>query len=577
MGHASIRFPSTLHRLILVLSLLGAIGNGGVGTVAAQEAATVYSAQGTVELQAPGAAGWQAVAVGQKISDRDTVRTGAASRAALVLSDGLMVRLNQNSFFQVKLDGSGVPSDLELKAGDGHFFSRKEREFPRIKTELVSASIRGTELTVTARDDRSEVTVLAGLVRAENTFGGVDLAGGEKATVLPGSAPRKAILVDPIEAVQWALYYPVILDIAELPEFRSGLSSEEERGAACLRAGDGACALGVFKGDSPRDRLGRAVGLYQLGDPDGALAALGSEAPSPSFDIIRAALALGRGQVGEAATLHKKVEARLGGLTPEESAGLRSALLAQRAVVAVSRNDIAGARELSSEAMRISNSTPSAAIAYSFVEQGAGQVDAAYEAIAAALAHYPENPALVLRRAELRLSRGESEEALQDAALITERMPTNSYGLTVRGFAELARLDIEGAKISFTKAIEMGAGDGLPFLGRGLTEIRRGDLEGGRRSIQQAAHLEPARALYRSYLGKALFEDEQEDLSGEEYERAIALDPNDPTPYLYRTFLHLSKNEPIKALDDIEASIKLNDNRAVYRSRLLLDQDASVR
>jgi len=546
-------------------------------SVSAQEAATLYSAQGTVERRMVGATVWQAVAVGEKLTADESVRTGPASRAALVLADGLMVRRNQNSILQVKLDSANVPSEVTVAGGDAHFFSRKEVEFPRIKTELVSASIRGTEFIVSAQPGRSEIAVLAGLVRAENGFGGVDLAGGEQASVVPGGAPQKAILVNPTDKVQWALYYPVALDFLDVPELMTGLSAEETRAVQCLHQGDSACALGVFQGDSTAHRLGRALALYQRGDDAGALKTLGTDTSSPTFDLVRAALLLRRGQVADVGALHQRIETTLRGRTDPSATIIRGALLAQRAIIAITQNDVEAARGYVSESIRLSGGTPNGAIALSYVEQAQGQVDTALEEIERALAQHPESSALLLRRAELHLSRGESKAALADSTVLTERMPSNGYGFTVRGFAELARLDVEGARVSFEKAIELGSGDGLPFLGRGLTQIRRGDLTGGRLSIQQAAHLEPARALYRSYLGKALFEEERENLSGEEYDRAIALDPNDPTPYLYRTFLHLSKNDPVKALEDIETSIKLNDNRSVYRSRLLLDQDASVR
>jgi hypothetical protein len=38
-----------------------------------------------------------------------------------------------------------------------------------------------------------------------------------------------------------------------------------------------------------------------------------------------------------------------------------------------------------------------------------------------------------------------------------------------------------------------------------------------------------------------------------------------------------SENRPVEALRDTETSIELNDNRAVYRSRELLDQDQAAR
>src|SRR6266850_2445967 len=59
--------------------------------------------------------------------------------------------------------------------------------------------------------------------------------------------------------------------------------------------------------------------------------------------------------------------------------------------------------------------------------------------------------------------------------------------------------------------------------------------------------------------------------------RSAAADPKDPTASLYRAFAERALNRPAAALRDIEKSIALNDNRAVYRSRLLLDQDLATR
>ena len=55
------------------------------------------------------------------------------------------------------------------------------------------------------------------------------------------------------------------------------------------------------------------------------------------------------------------------------------------------------------------------------------------------------------------------------------------------------------------------------------------------------------------------------------------LDPLDPTAYLYDGILKQTINRPVEAVADLERSIELNDNRAVYRSRLLLDKDRAAR
>ena len=58
---------------------------------------------------------------------------------------------------------------------------------------------------------------------------------------------------------------------------------------------------------------------------------------------------------------------------------------------------------------------------------------------------------------------------------------------------------------------------------------------------------------------------------------AKQLDPKDPTPWFYDAILKQTQNRPVEALQDLQKSIELNDNRAVYRSRLNLDEDQAAR
>src|SRR5437763_8950888 len=59
--------------------------------------------------------------------------------------------------------------------------------------------------------------------------------------------------------------------------------------------------------------------------------------------------------------------------------------------------------------------------------------------------------------------------------------------------------------------------------------------------------------------------------------RAKTEDPRDPTPYFYDAIRKQTTNRPVEALQDLQKAIELNDNRAVYRSRLLLDSDLAAR
>src|SRR6185295_17691498 len=108
----------------------------------------------------------------------------------------------------------------------------------------------------------------------------------------------------------------------------------------------------------------------------------------------------------------------------------------------------------------------------------------------------------------------------------------------------------------------------------------------GRQDLQVAATLEPQRSVLRSYLGKAWSQTHigkpwgrAEDTARAEKELRLAqkLDANDPTPWLYSAILAERQNKVNEAVRDLEKSQELNDNRSIFRSRLLLDQDEAIR
>ena len=117
----------------------------------------------------------------------------------------------------------------------------------------------------------------------------------------------------------------------------------------------------------------------------------------------------------------------------------------------------------------------------------------------------------------------------------------------------------------------------MPRLGLGLAKIRDGDLNAGREEIETAVILDPNNSLVRSYMGKAYYEEKRDKLAESQLEIAKELDPNDPTPWLYDAIRKQTVNRPVEALGDLQTSTELNNNRSVYRSALLLDDDAAAR
>jgi tetratricopeptide (TPR) repeat protein len=147
----------------------------------------------------------------------------------------------------------------------------------------------------------------------------------------------------------------------------------------------------------------------------------------------------------------------------------------------------------------------------------------------------------------------------------------------LKGFLLAAQNRMHEAISWFDRALAIDSSFGNAWLGRGLCRIRLGDSKGGREDLLMAAALEPQRAELRSYLGKAYANVGDFHHATQELQRAENLDPHDPTAWLYSALLKQGRNQINDAIRDLEKSEELNDNRSVYRSQLLLDQDQAVR
>ncbi len=254
-----------------------------------------------------------------------------------------------------------------------------------------------------------------------------------------------------------------------------------------------------------------------------------------------------------------------------------AALHAQIAVVLIAQNDMRNARDYLARIPAAESSSVPVLLSSSYLAQAENDLPAAERFLEQALQRAPGNVTVRLRLAELALGRGDIEDANHQLDTVAQLAPSTERLPTLQGFVQLFEQRFSAAQGTFEQALSATPNDPLTHLGAGLARIAKGDLGSGRTHIEQAVVLDPARALYRSYLGKAFFEEDRETLALSEYARAIQIDPNDPTPYLYRAFTSLSLNAPVGALQDVERSIERNDHRAVYRSRMLLDRDLGVR
>jgi len=510
--------------------------------------ATVVSIQGSVELRRSPAAGsqqigWQVAELNVALCAGDTVRTHERSRAALLLINETTLRLDQRTTLTLAAPAEGRASLMDLVAGALHVITRTSRPF-RVRTPFVNANVEGTEFLVAVGEESASVAVYEGRVTADNEQGSVALNSGERAIAARNSAPRKEVVVRPRDAVQWTLYFPTIFD------YRFGAGIAAAPGESALQ---------------------ESIELYRKGNLADAIARL-ENVPEGSrnsrFLIYRAGLLLLVGRLDEA---KPDIERALA-LDPRNSDPY-----SLQAVIAVVENDKDSALSLATKAVELDPNSPAARIALSYAQQAQFKIEQARVSVQKAVDLDPQNALAWARLAELEMSTGNLDRALDAANRAAGLNPELAKTQTVLGFAHLTRIDIQAAKAAFEKAIALDNADPLPRLGLGLAKIREGNLEAGRQEIEIATSLDPGTSLIRSYLGKAYYEEKRDKLAGAQFDLAKELDPNDPTAWFYDAIRKQSINRPVEALEDLEKSIALNDNRAVYRSRLLLDDDLASR
>ena len=482
--------------------------------------------------------------------------TGARSRATVRLMDLSIARIGELSDFVIKPPpDSATDGEFSLLRGLLYLLHRDRPGSHRFTTPVATAATRGTEFTleVDAATGRTTLTVLEGEAELRNDNGTVLLARGEQGIATLGQPPTRTAVIDTTNVVQWCLYYPAVLDLSEL---ELGQNEEEALSAslAAWRAGD----------------LLQAVAAYPAARPPG----------SDLEQIYTAALLLAVGQVPSAEARFTTVIATAdpGSRPARLAAALRELIQAVKlrpTAVNPARRERGTAEEAAANAAEAPLATESLAASYRW--QALGNLEEALHAAHAAWARSPQFSFAAARVAELEFSLGRTAAAARAVQAALRNAPRNAQAHALQGFLLAAQARTGEARAAFDEAIALDSGLGNAWLGRGLCRVREGQAAAGRFDLEVAAALEPHRSLLRSYLGKAFSNSGDRPRATRELEIARQIDPADPTPWLYSALLLQQENRLNEAVRDLEQSKDLNDNRRLYRSRLLLDQDRAVR
>ncbi|MBN2505511.1 MAG: TonB-dependent receptor [Verrucomicrobia bacterium] len=497
-------------------------------------------------------------AVPQPLSYDDWLRTLNLSRATVRLNDRSHLRLSEFTRLEIRRPPTRPRlASLVLHAGAVHVTSRGRPQTVPFVTPHVRAVPTGTEFVITVDGDAGQTEILMFDGEAELSDGRTNrtVRSGQQGIVAPGRGIVIRPLIEARNLVQWWIYYPGVLDLDELEPWPGNVP-----GANTLRA---------------------SVAAYRDGDLVGALERYPGypEPVSAGGDASRtylAALFLAVGAVDRA-------QRELALVHGEFSAG-RALRMLIRAV-----QPEGGLLSSPGPPADVSPATASELLALSYAHQGRHHLDAALRAARAATRHAPAFAFAWARVGELEFSFGRTRAARAALERALVLAPRHAQAHALRGFLLAADNRLAEAMAAFDTAIALDPALGNAWLGRGLCK-RRATWAHRRASptsasapptwlddIQTAAALEPRRSLCRSYAGKAFADAGLDLLARRELEYARHLDPQDPTPWLYSALLEQEHHRNNRAVAELERSIALNDNRAVYRSALLLDEDRAVR
>jgi tetratricopeptide (TPR) repeat protein len=479
------------------LVVLAATGQGAFAALPAGVAAEVVDLQGSGERKPAQDASWVPARARDDLSGGAFVRTGPASKMALVFADETQVRLNQNSLLQVKsVAGSGgATTTLRLELGRAWSQAKRVPDGLQLESPSATAAIRGTswELEVDAAGTTT-LAVQTGSVEFFNALGRITVAANEAAVAVVGQAPARIVLSNPRDRVQWvnALKFDV-RHFAPLASRSATLTAA----LAAVERNDFVSARSLLDAERNR-RSGDAVIYSALGE---------MELVSGNFD--RAIAVLREGLL-------------IAPRDPELLAQLaRAQLLDDRVAeaeqtLAMPRDaDTADILVVAGETARRQGHAPDTLTSFDRATRVDPANDRAWYSLGAA--------------------QNELERTMPARRNLRQALELNATGAGYEG--ELGTLEtfvnhFDAAEQAFERALQANPADYVALTGIGLLRLKQGRPQAALDALLRAGVMEPGYARAKVYTAIAYYQTGRHSDAIATLQQAAAIDDKDPLPYL---------------------------------------------
>jgi tetratricopeptide (TPR) repeat protein len=519
-----------LARQCIIFLLMGVFGSGIIMSVARAEtpAGQMISFKGQVHLRTPTVDRWRPPLAGESLFPKTVVRTGETGWAAILMADESLIQLSKNTRFQL----------TQAPPTAGWHPSR----------EVVPTAAGSTRESVYKMD--------AGKlwIRNKKKNLSIDIHTPTVSAAIRGTELVVDIMRD----------HTVLINVLE-----GRVRAWNTNGELQAIAGE---VIETRPGMAPTKRIllspEDAVQWTLVIPPVGDEIKLSVPPDHPRYPLQQA---LADFEAKNFAAAIRRLD-QYCSQHPQDSMAWRYTALA-----ALVKNNPAKALDAAKMAVRSSTGDPADHVVLAYAHQAVFDLEQALVAVDKALEMNPRNDIALLIKARLLFGMDRTADAEAVLTTAASFYPNEAEIQNLSGFIALAEGKTEMAKAAFAAASARSPDLGEPHLGMALAAMRQSDEASAMEQISTAVLLEPQRSLFLSYWAKMLYQLKRFDRSLELLDYAERLDPRDPTPLLYKALIYRDLNQPTKAISALNAAMAKNDNRAVYRSRFLLDRDAAVK
>ena len=469
----------------------------------------------------------------------DIIKTGPNGRASILLREETQLKVASNTTLIIKdvtthKEKSGaLKTLLKLESGEVWTRSKGAGDGLMIETPNATAAIRGTEWSISVRDNESKVTVSEGSVQMSNKSGTVNLGQNEQGVVIGDEAPVKSLVISPRDRIQWTYYL------------------SEKKLLGYLKFGEAA--------------PGTAEGLFNEGKLEESIRAF--------RDVLAGEPGNYRALAGLGLAALKRGEPENAGDFLERSLKIKESLpaLLGRAYLEISDNMTEdAARDLQrSKAAYPNDPLPYVFSSYLYTFQG--DFTSALEECDRGLAVMPDDPLILAFKTDIYFILNKPDDVKRTIDTLLEHNPSASAGHEKIGFYHrLVTGDSKSAEGSLRTAIALNPADDEAISKLADLLREQGYIPQSLKLIEEALSLAPWNAMNHYIYGRLLADINRIDEARAEFDKALELDPSFSRAYLGVGIVLLKEGKTDEALKELSKASMFEPNLSEVHSFLAI-------